>query len=449
MTRRIPPPCGSRDARTAARAILVAFALALARTVCDAFPALPDAPGLAWQTIVFKGVAMPRLVGSPESHLEVRALRDGRLAPIPFQVDEVLPDGRYALPAGPEPLADDSPGVLDRNDEVAMMLSDLGDRASPPRELPPDALEIEALDAASGARRYAYIAAVPSPRLSPVSYVSYDPLQSRVQGGSYGMTFRGDFPIGLALKDDRGDLSPSLIESSQVEITARVLMLFKLRLSANGVTNRVLAWHAGPVRLIRRVRDSVKLTFGIKSPTVLSEEIFYRERAEDSFVARVPWVPRLFFDDVRVRAWLDFIGLEGFALSWPGMEWRPLEPGAASSALAAEVRSNPPEVKWLALKGGGKIVMHTFAPSPDFAILRRRLYYCDGAAAANTSRQTSSNYAGAALQIGYLMTGWENFAAGTHRVDSMLMVLPDGADPDAIVRALATPPVVSVRPVRH
>jgi hypothetical protein len=378
----------------------------------------------------------------------VLAVHDGDLAPIPFQVDEVLPDGRYALPDGPEPLSSDSSGILDRDDEIAMMLSDLGDRASsPPLELPPDALEIEMVDAASGAHRYAYIAAVPSPRLSPFSYVSYDPAHSSIEGGSYRMTFRGDFPIGLALKDGRGNLSPSLIDGSQVQVAARVLMLFKLRLTANGVTNRVLAWHSGPIRIIRRVSHSVKLIFGIRSPPVLSEEIFYRDRAEDSFAARVLWWPRLFFSDVRVCTWFDFVGLDGFALSWRGMEWQSLEP-RTRSALAAEVSRDPPEVKWLALKGGRKVVMHIFTPSPDFATLHRQLYYCDGAAAADASRQASSDCADGALQIGYLMTGWENLAPGTHRVNSVLMVLPDSAEPDAVARELEIAPVVNVRPMR-
>ena len=448
MTRRITVPRGFRDARVLARTILVALALAMATTACVSSPALADSSGLNWRTIVLKGAAMPQLVGSPESHLEMLALHDGRLAPIPFQVDEVLPDGRYALSDGPAPLADDSPGILDRDDEIAMMLSDLGDRASPPpRELPCGALEIETVDAASGAHRYAYIAAVPSPRLSPISYVSYDSAHSSVEGGSYRMTFRGDFPIGLALKDGRGNLSPSLIEGSQVQVTARVLMLFKLRFSANGVTNRVLAWRGGPIRLIRRVSHSVKLIFGIKSPPVLSEEVFYRDRAEDSFAARVLWVPRLFFSDMRVRTWFDFVGLDGFALSWTGIEWQSLEPGARS-AQAAKVSRDPPEVKWLALRGGSMVVMQTFTPSPDFAILRRQLYYCAGAAA-DASRQASSDCEGGALQIGYLMTGWENLAPGTHRVNSVLMVLPDSAEPDAVARELEIAPLVNVRAMRR
>jgi hypothetical protein len=421
----------------------------MASITCVASSALADSSGPNWRTIVLKGAAMPQLIGGPESHLEVLALHDGRLDPIPFQVDEVLPDGRYALPDGPEALSDNSPGILDRDDEIAMMLSDLGDRASsPPRELPPDALEIETVDAASGAHRYAYIAAVPSPRRSSVAYVSYDPAHSSIEGGSYRMTFRGDFPIGLALKHDRGKLSPSLIEGSQVQVTARVLRLFKLRLSANGVSNRVLAWHGGPIRFIRRVSHSVKLIFGIKSPPVLSEEIFYRDRAEDSFAARVLWLPRLFFSDVRVCTWLDFVGLDSFELAWTGMGWQPLEPGTRS-AVAAEVSRNPPEFKWLALKGDGKVVMQTFTPSPDFATLRRQLYYCDGAAAADASRQGSLDCESGALQIGYLMTGWENLAADTHRVNSVLMVLPASAEPDAVTSELEIAPVVNVRPMRR
>jgi hypothetical protein len=162
----------------------------------------------------------------------------------------------------------------------------------------------------------------------------------------------------------------------------------------------------------------------------------------------VLWWPRLFFSDVRVCTWFDFVGLDGFALSWRGMEWQSLEPRTRST-LAAEVSRDPPDVKWLALKGGGKVVMQTFTASPDFATLHRQLYYCDGAAAADASRQASSDCADGALQIGYLMTGWENLAPGTHRVNSVLMILPGSAEPDAIARELEIAPVVNARPMRR
>ena len=143
----------------------------------------------------------------------------------------------------------------------------------------------------------------------------------------------------------------------------------------------MLAWHSGPIRLIRRVSHSVKLIFGIRIAAACSaKRSFTATYAEDSFVARVLWVPRLFFGDVRVRTWLDFVGLDGFTLAWSGMERPPFEVEDAGSAR--DGGGDPAirrQMKWLALKGGGKIVMQTFTPSPDFGDLRRQLYYCDGA----------------------------------------------------------------------
>lgn len=388
---------------------------------------------------------MPQLLGAQESHLELLAIHGEVAAPIPFQVDEVLPDGDYALPDGPKPVPDDSPGILDRDDEVAMMLSDFGEQAgaAAAKNLPAGALGIEADDPVSGERRYAYIANVAAPRRSPVSYVSYDSAAGRIDGASYRMTFHSDFPVGLALRNADGGLSPNLITGTQVRVAARVMMLFTMRLGARGVKNRVLAWHAGPIRVIRRVSHSVRLVFGIQSPWVASTEVFYRGYTEDSFVARVPWVPRLFFGDVRVRTWLDFVGINGFALSWSGAERTPLVVGETDANRIAQIESNPPYVRWLALRGDGKTVIQTFMPSPDLDVVRTRLYYCDPRLAPNASDGCTD----ATVRIGYSSTGWENLSAGTHRLESLLVVLPENTDAREVSRQLLEPPSVTMRAV--
>lgn len=421
-----------------------AFVSAPARGASPADVA-PLSASARWRAVVLKGAALPQLNGAEETHLEVLAIHGGRPEPIPFQVDEMLPDGRYALPDGPEPLADDSPGILDCDDEVAMMLSDLGERAGAAARagLPAGALEIEVLDLLTGARRWAYIAAVANPRLSAVHYVSYDAGEARVDGAGYRMTFRGDFPIALELKGASGETSPSLIEGSEVHVSAKVLTVFKLRISGEGVSNRVLAWHLGPIRLIRRVAHSVKLILGIKSPEVASSEIFYRDYAQDAFVARVLWLPRVLFGDVRVRTWLDFVGLRGFSLWWSGMNRSPLRLDQPDPALVDEIQRDPPHVSWLAMRGGGKTIIQTFTPSPDLDVIRLQLYYCDG----TSPSAASQGCAGATLHVGYLMTGWENLAAGTHRLNSLLLVLPDDADPSRLARELASEAVVSINPV--
>jgi hypothetical protein len=419
-----------------------AFAVILISLAVLAAPAFCARAPSEWRVIVLKGAQMPQLLGVAENRLEVLALRQGRFEPIPFQVDEVLPDGSYALPYGPEPVIDDSPGILDRDDEIAMMFSDLSERAKPQDRLPFGACEVSALDPLSGVRRYAYIAAVSSPRSSPVSYVSYDPAASRIDGASYRITFRRDYPVGLALKNARDEWSANLIAGAEVRVTARVLMFFTLHFGANGVNNRVLAWHTGPIRVIRRVSHSVNLMFGIRSPRVVSSETFYRNYSEDSFVAQVLWVPRVFFGDVRVRSWLDFIGVNGFTLSWSGMDGPGLVIGSADVHGLAELQRDPPHVQWIALRGDGKIVMQTFMPSTDLAVIRPQLYYyCGG----TVDTQVAASCTGATRQIGYLMTGWENLPAGTHRLESVLLVLPDDDNPEHVTRELAAPLVVAVR----
>jgi hypothetical protein len=413
--------------------------------VLHAGPASAASPPPSPLAVVIKGADVPQLIGAAESHLEVLAVHNRELVPIPFQVDEVLPDGRYALPEGPEPLAAGRPAVLDRNDEIAMMLSDCGDRAEARNELPPRALEIGVLDGRRGVQRYAYIAEVQSPRLSPVSYVKYDPRDGRIDGAGYRMTFRGDFPIGLALKNGHGETSPSLIKGTEVQVTARVLMLFKMRLSGEGVTNHVTAWRTGPIRVIREVSHSVKLILGIQSPRVVSDEVFYRDYAEDSFVARVLWVPSVFFGDVRVQTWLDFVGVDEFSLTWSAMRMLPLTLDEANRAQMIEVKHDAPYARWLAIQGDDKVVVQTFMPSPDLDVLHLRLYLCDG----NSTPDASRGCADATLQIGYTITGWENLSAGRHRLKSVLMVLPDTVNPDRLIAELAAHPVIHVAPAAN
>ena len=73
---------------------------------------------------------MPQLCQRPLNQFEVLAMREGKLAPIPFQIDQINPDGNYVLPEGPATGPSTHPGVLDAKDEIVMMIADLGERAN-------------------------------------------------------------------------------------------------------------------------------------------------------------------------------------------------------------------------------------------------------------------------------------------------------------------------------
>jgi hypothetical protein len=393
-----------------------------------------------WEALILKGAQLPTLIGASESYFEVLAVRDRKLEPIPFQVDEVLPDGSFALPDGPEPSADDSPGVLDTDDEVAMMISDLGARAKTDTAgMPPGALEIEMEDPLTAERRYAYIAAVTHPRLSHARYVDYDPKLERVEGKYYRMSFSNDFPTDLAIQDRMYERTPSLIARAQVHVSAKVLTFFDFNITRYDISNELLAWRVGPVRIIRRLSHSVRLIFGIQSPRVTSEEFFYRDYAEEPFKATVVWVPRVLFGNVRVRTYVDFVRLRGFTLMCSGMSGPPIKIGDPASERTADVENVPPPANWIALRGKGKLMIQTFRPSPDLAVIRPRLYYRD------PSPETPQEPHAPA--IGFLMTGWQDLSSGTHQLNPLLIVLPDDYSPQSLSREVETQPVVRVIPM--
>ena len=105
-----------------------------------AFLAIPSASVASprtWQPLIIQGSQAPQLCKRPLNQFEVLAMRDGKLAAIPFQIDQVNADGNYVLPEGPQPIAPQHPGVLDAKDEIVMMIADLGERAKPEATLPP------------------------------------------------------------------------------------------------------------------------------------------------------------------------------------------------------------------------------------------------------------------------------------------------------------------------
>src|SRR5262249_32002037 len=72
-----------------------------------------------------------QLGGTPAERVGMVAFgRDAAPRPIPFQIDERR-GRKLALPDGPEPTADDKPGVLDADDLVVFMACDAGVQRSP------------------------------------------------------------------------------------------------------------------------------------------------------------------------------------------------------------------------------------------------------------------------------------------------------------------------------
>ena len=408
----------------------------LAQLLAIAKPA--SASPRTWQPLIIKGAQVSQLCQRPINQFEVFAMRGASLEPIPFQIDQVNPDGSYALSEGPQPKASTHPGVLDARDEIVMMIADLGDRASPNASMPPGALEIEMEDPLGGRNRYAYIATDAHPRLSAIRYVDYDASKNSIETDHYRFGFTRNLPTDYAPQSRKHENGPDLIDRFKIRVTTTVLQIFHFNINEDDVDNRLIAWKMGPVRVIRRLTHSVRVVLGIRSPEVTSHDYFYRDCVENPFKIRFPWVPRVLFGDIKVRMDLDFTHLDGYALSWSGMQGR--QRAIDDPKLQQMFKNDPPRVEWIALRGEGRVIIQTIAPNRDLQLLDRRLYFND-----DSVPDPPESIRGEHPGIGYSMTGWENLSSGTHELVSMLIGAREDYDADILLKEYRTPPKVIVR----
>jgi hypothetical protein len=407
-----------------------------------AIPATSFASPRTWQPLIVKGSQLPQLCKRPPGQFEVFAMRDGRLASIPFQIDQMNSDGSYVLPQGPEPVASSHPDGFDPRDEIVMMIADLGERAKPNSPLPSGAFEIEMNDPLGGPPRYAYIASDPHPIRSPLHYVEYDPAKNTVETDRYRFGYEHGVPSDYAPQSHQHENGPNLLDRFKIRVRATVLKLFHFNVNEDNVDNRLVAWTAGPIRVVRLLTHSVRVVFGIRSPEVTNYDFFYRDCVENPFKVRFPWVPRVLFGDIMVRMDLDFTGLDGYAISWSRMNTGAFR--ISDPKLMKIAKSDPPRVEWIALRGGGRMLIQTIAPTSDLQLLDRRLYYHDDSNTPDPPERVRGEHPG----IGYTMTGWENLASGSHTLTSMLIGAPENYDADVLLKEYQAPPRVTIRAIR-
>ena len=393
-----------------------------------------------WQPLILKGSQLPSLSGVDIGHLEVLAIHDGKAEPIPFQVDEVSHEGNYALPEGPAGKPGKPRPSFSPDDEIALMLSDLGEKGAPTAQLPSQALEIEVADPLGGPLRYAYVGVTGAPRLSDRRYVAFDPRTDSIETDHYRVGLSNGLPTDFVTQGRVGERRPNLIDRMKVRLTTLVIGLIRFSFSEDDIHSELLAWKVGPIRVVRRLSHSVNLLLGLHSPVFERNDFFYRDHLETPFKMHFSWAPRIFFHDIRVRIDLDFNVLSGYELLWSQMPMPPLKIGNQEMAQRLAAMGSVP-ISWIAIRGAGRTTVQTLAPTPDLPLLNRQLYFNDAPNQPDPPEHIPGEHPG----IGYVITGWEKLESGIHTFDSLLITTRADYSPDVLLKELHSLPVVTVR----
>ncbi len=230
--------------------------------------------------------------------------------PIPFQLDEKTPDGERVLPFGDQANPGDGNQCFDGQDELVFMARDAGTRANSVIDIAraQKAVEIK-VNNTNGGAGYVYLVqfSCRAPR-DPVDYVHYNPKDKTVTTDFYRMRFHPDFPISinhLTAFPTAGGNGKNIVDRIKVRGDANLLFGIHLSRTEEQFTSVDLAYIDGPVRVIRRTGNRMKLVLGIPTPSAIIDNVFYREYFSLPTDLNVPFNAGLVIKDARTRTTTD------------------------------------------------------------------------------------------------------------------------------------------------
>jgi hypothetical protein len=135
---------------------------------------------------------------------------------------------------------------------------------------------------------------------------------------------------------------------------------------------------------------------------------------------------------------MDFVDLRGYALLASSLD-QPLEIGQSTAAL---IDDRP--AQWLALRGHGRLMLQTFAPSPDLDLIERELYYRPEPCQAG-----AGGCSAIAAAVGLQTDGWQRLAGGPHRFNPLLISVPEDYGARRAIEETSVAPVVTVRAAKR
>ncbi len=250
------------------------------------------------------------------------SLRQSVLSPIPFQFDERDSAGDIAF----SDTGAKNEFRLDENDDLVFMAKDIGDRITP--ELLPAssdaALEIEVADSLSEGRGWAYLIHFPrdAPPASPVTYATFDPTTNQARTSFYTMEYYPgrNFFTGMRIHVAAGGTGEDFLDRMKVRVNPTFSLgvatwspLFteeQMTVTIDGVKN-------GPVRAIRRVRQSLDLSRYIPAiPNGTTYTYFYVSSFITPSRFAVPWLV------LKLLRAFRFTGVSDFRNNAIGMTYR-------------------------------------------------------------------------------------------------------------------------------
>ncbi len=326
--------------------------------------------------IEISGSEVPVMTGTDISSLRVFASRNGRLTPIPFQIDQKNAENDWVWSVVPESSEvndwfgdeefsqvyiqedltrdDQDPhgrNVFDANDVVVFIVKDAGDqdRDSVMRLGADRLVELEISDpVVDQGKGWVYLAWFESdaPALSDIRYVRYEPDKSRVSGPEHEFLHS---PNHVMVLDDFRLGGVSVLTGNRIlgEVAAGIgPITLDTNFSEKTIQGHNAGYINGPVRIVKRNVGHIRLGLGITSPAVNCDHFHYPWHAEIPVLISKRFPVR----GVSIRTTSIFRGSIFTQAEVDGVV-KPILPGTGPTQ--GNLLAENPEAEWIELAGKG------------------------------------------------------------------------------------------------
>lgn len=224
--------------------------------------------------VALTGREVPQLLGLPLADVSATAIDAGSPTAVHVQIDQRTrgPDGRwqYVFDADDTSVTTATRG-LGADDLVLLAADEGGERLPSP---PTHTAEIEVVGA-EGNSRWFYLGRGAPAALPPL--LSYDPVADRVRGSDYllGFSHNGTPVIDTLILGDPQHAA-NILDRSKARLDVDLALgMGHIARSEDDVRIRTTGLHSGPLRIIRECEVRGRMLFGVYSPPVRDNFVFY------------------------------------------------------------------------------------------------------------------------------------------------------------------------------
>ncbi|NCO57851.1 MAG: hypothetical protein COW73_01240 [Nitrospirae bacterium CG18_big_fil_WC_8_21_14_2_50_70_55] len=326
---------------------------------------------------------------------------------IPMQVDPRTADGDWDFARV---------GLIrtTAHDEVVVATADLGPPA-PPGQQPPDVLAVVELHGPAGTVAYLARHALDPPRAAR-RWLLYRRAQEEVDHDGFTLGFEHDRPFVLnrlvwTADPDQRDW----IDTGKFRCSGRFMGSLRFLRTRADFTSRVLGVIDGPVRVVVRTDDHLRMAFGLTSPSLVVDRIHTPRTLTHVTRIHIPFRVGWLFDDLAIRSTLDLAPGEARTITCPNHSPTPIDgrPQPAEVALCGH------PMEGFTLAGPHGAIHATVTLDPNLK-LKATVYYVDDL----TERDPPEEIPGHLGEAGVILTGWEGLDRGDYRLTMALDLQP-------------------------